>query len=495
MARGHYLAGLIALDAGDIASAERAFAATVESNDRHAGAWAQLARLYFLAGEFVKAEGCLANAVATTRGGPHVADLIGTVCRLAGMHEASRDWHRRAVAAAPERVEHRVNLANAEWFCGDAEAAAAELRRCLSAEPENALVHWLLSRTRTASSAAHLREMRTLLQAAQSTQDLAYLNYAAGKECEDLEDWDATFGYYRAGAAARRRLVAYDEEAEVELFAEMEALFTKEWLQQRRSECTSNVPVFIIGQPRTGTTLLDRMLDAHPAVRSAGELRHFGLALRRVAEIDEPRQYTARLMHAAAAVDPTHLGTLYLSGIERIRSASAHVVDKLPSNFHFLPLILAALPNARVLHLRRDPMDTCFAAFKQLFAGGYLHSYDLGETGRHYARYAQFMSVMRDRFGTRFLDVDYEHLVTDTEDCLRRVLGYVGLSWNAACLDYVNASGAVATQSAGQVRQRPHRRSIGRWQKFRSQLQPLYRLLDDAGLLRENDFDADRDNP
>lgn len=495
MARGHYLAGLIALDANDIASAEKAFATTVQLNDQHAGAWAHLARLYLLAGEFVKAEGCLANAVATTRGSANVADLIGTVCRLAGMHAASRDWHRRAATSAQDQVPFRINLANAELFAGNTDAAATELRQCLAQEPDNALAHWLLSRAQTAESFDHIRQMDSLLERPQDLQTTAYLNYAVGKEYEDQQRWSEAFVAYAAGAAARRKAVAYDELAETEMFERITTLFTNDWLDKRRSDCNSNAPVFILGQPRTGSTLLDRMLDAHPAVTSAGELRHFGLALRRVAQIDEPRQFTARLMAAAANVDVTSLGELYLASIGRFRETAAHVVDKLPSNYLFLPLILAALPNARVLHVTRDPMDTCFATYKQLFAGAYLYSYDLQELARHYVRYSRLMSAMHDRFDGRFLQVRYEDLVTDTEECLRGVLEHVGLSWNAACLDYAKQGGAVATQSAAQVREAPHRRSIGRWKMFETQLEPLRQVLDEAGLLRVDDLDVDGDNP
>lgn len=494
MARGHYLAGLITLDAGDIASAEKAFAKTVELNEQHAGGWAQLARLYLLAGEFIKGEGCLANAVSTTRGNANVSDLVGTVCRLAGKHDASRDWHQRAVESAPDHVPFRINLANAELFVGELEAARVHIDKCLKREPDNPLVHWLLSRAVTAESDDHIRQMEDLLSKTGDLRASAYLNYAAGKEYEDLQKWDSAFDAYRSGADARRQCIAYDEAEETELFDRMSSLFTNQWHDAKRSDCRSNVPVFIIGQPRTGTTLLDRMLDAHPAVASAGELRHFGLALRRVAMLDEPRQYTPKLMEAAAAADTTALGELYVAGIAGFRGRAAHVVDKLPSNFHFLPVIITALPNAKILHVRRDPMDTCFAVYKQLFAGAYLHSYDLGEMARHFVRYARWMATMRTRFGDRFLDVQYEDLVTDTEECLRRVLDYVGLSWNAACLDYSNQRGVTATQSAAQVREAPHGRSIGRWKRYEQQLKPLRRALDNAGLLGVDDFDTDRGN-
>jgi hypothetical protein len=202
-----------------------------------------------------------------------------------------------------------------------------------------------------------------------------------------------------------------------------------------------------------------------------------------VASIDEPRQFSPDLFRRAGAADTTRIGETYVDLASTLRLGAAHIIDKLPSNYLYLPLILAALPNARIIHIRRDPMDACLSIFKQLFADAYLYSYDLGELARHYARYLALMrsSLMRswrDRFGDRFIEVDYEALVGNTEETLRGVLQYSGLSWNDACLDYFNRANATATASAHQVREAPHQRSVGHWKHFERQLQPVAEILD-----------------
>lgn len=478
MPRAHFLAAMIALRAGDRATAELALETTVRHNRMHATAWARLAQLYATSGRIRMAQSALHNAAHAQRGKPATLDQIGTVFRLVGNLDASREWHQQAVDAEPDHVPFLINLANAHTYCGANDEARRILLDCLARQPDNAQAHWLLSRTATAASHDHVDAMRAQLYENRGDLDTAYLQYAIGKELEDLEDDGGAFAAWSAGAAAKRRLVEWDEDQDIELFATLEQTFTGDWLDAQRGGCFDAGPVFIVGQPRTGTTLLDRMLDAHPAATSGGELRFFGFAVRHVTGSDEPRQFTPELMRLAAAADATAVGEAYVDLVSSLRLGAAHIIDKLPSNYLYLPLILAALPNARVIHMRRDSMDTCLAIFKQLFADAYLYSYDLGELARHIARYQRLMSVWRERFGERFIEVDYEHLVAEPEDALRSVLQYIGLSWNEACLEYFRASSATSTASAHQVREAPHQRSVGRWQRFAEHLQPALDVLD-----------------
>jgi Tfp pilus assembly protein PilF len=483
MARAHYLAALIAIDSGDHHVAQQALRRTVELNAGHAPGWAQLALSYVATGAFVKAEGCLENAVNTQRGNPAVLDRIGTAFRRAGNLEAARHWHQKCVAGAPEHVPFLINLANIYLYFGELAEADELLNRCLAIEPENAQLHWLLSRTSTALNVWHIEAMQDLIPQHSEPRALAYLNYAIGKEAEDLEEWSLAIDAYEAGAKARRETVVYDEQNDIEVFATAAELFTAEWLEQQDEGLVDAAPIFIVGEPRSGTTLLERMLGAHSAVNSAGELRHLGFAVRRVAGINELRQFTPELLRKAASAEPFDIGTAYFDSTASLRGDAAHLIDKLPANYLYLPLILAALPKARVVHLRRAPMDACFAIYKQLFADAYLYSYDQQELARHYVRYTNLMTTWRERFPGRFLDVDYEDIVTNTETTLRKVLEYAGLSWQEQCLNFAASPTPVMTASAAQVREQPHPRSIGRWEHYADRLEPIRRVLLDAGIV------------
>ncbi len=481
LAAAHYLAALIALDSGDRQTALKAFEQVVRLDPQHAASWAQLARLFLTSGSFVKAEGCLVNAVNTQRGDAAVMDLIGTVFRLAGNFAASRDWHRRAVEAAPRQVAFLINLANNHLYSGAYADAERLLRECQTVEPGNAQLHWLLAGVRKATSSRHIDEMRDLVATETRPRAIAYLEYAIGKECEDLEHWASAGQAFGRGAAARRKTVLFDEAADIALFEAAAEEFTPEWLASKTPGPADASPIFIVGEPRTGTTLLDRILATHSAVSSAGELRHLGFAIRRVTGLDEPRQFTAELVQAAAAADSGSIGEAYLESTAGLRD-SPRLVDKLPPNYLYLPLILAALPGARILHLVRDPMDTCFAIYKQLFADAYLYSYDLGELARHYVRYHQLLATWRERFPGRFLDVSYERLVQDPEVVVRDVLAYLDLNWEESCLRYYEIDAATATASASQVREAPHTRSIGRWKHYAERLLPVREILGEAGI-------------
>jgi hypothetical protein len=217
-------------------------------------------------------------------------------------------------------------------------------------------------------------------------------------------------------------------------------------------------------------------------VRSAGELQQFGLAVRRLLRSGEGPRLSAALVPRAAALDPAELGAAYLDGSRRLRGDRARFVDKLPGNYVNVPLILAALPSARIVHLVREPMDTCFASFKQLFADAYPHSYEQAEMARHFVRYHRLMAHWRAEFPRRFLDVSYEAFVSDLESGARQLIDYLGLPWADACLDFHRQAGGVATASAMQVREPAHTRSVGRWRRYAEHLEPMRRVLEGAGI-------------
>lgn len=487
LAEGHFLVGLVALEMRDRRTALSAFGSVTRLRPDHGAAWAQLARLFMQAGQANRADRALAQAIAHENGDAVVQDLIGNTCSLLGDQAAARDWYAKAVAGQPNAVGFRVNLANALVFLGDTPAAEAELERVLDRAPDNAQAHWLLAGVRRARDREHVRAMaRLAARPGQPPQALAFLYYGLGKELEDLESWDDAFGAFARGAAARRHTIQFDEAGEEAMYQALAETYTPEWLADGavpdEAVAGEPVPVFVVGQPRTGTTLVERIISAHSRVRAAGELQQFGLSIRRQADYRGSARFSAELMRQAAGLDPLALGRAYLTASAPMRGDAAWFVDKLPSNFLYVPLILKALPQARVVHLVRDPMDACFASFKQLFADAYPHSYDQGEMGRHFARYHRLLALWRQRFPGRIHDVRYEALAADLEPNARALIDFLGLPWEDACLAFHRQTGAVATASAVQVREPAHTRSVGRWRRYETQLEPLRRTLIEAGV-------------
>ncbi len=480
--RTHFLAGLIAIEVGELHQAASAFETTVLLNESFSIAWVHLARTYAMLGEFIKAEGCLTNAAITNLQRPAMFEMVGTTMRLLGRLRDAQTWFRRAVEAEPQNPSFLVSLANSHLYLGELVDARGFLEKALDIAPADSYLHWLYSRVGKVSSDDHLRVMRQLAEGASEPRDVAWLNYAMGKELEDLERWEEAFAAFERGAGARRATVEYNEAALLDVFRAASESFTSDWLEKNVDGVADAGPIFIVGQPRTGTTLLERMLGSHPKVVSAGELRHFGVAIRKATGINEKRTFSADLMRAAADASVELIGETYRISTEYLRREVPHFVNKLPTNYLYLPLIAAALPRARIIHVRRDPMDSCFAMYKQLFADAYIYTYDQEEVARIYVAYSRLMDTWRERFGDRFIEVTYEDLVTDTESTLRGVMQYVGLSWHEDCLNFTDDAQPVTTASAAQVREGAHTRSVGRWKRYEEQLEPMRRVLAAAGL-------------
>lgn len=479
----HFLVGLIALEMNDKRMAINAFGSITKLQPAHAAAWAQLARLFARSGQANRADQALQQAIENDKGEAIVEDLIGSVCTLLGEHRDAGNWHRKAAEQFPDHVPYVANYANSLIYLGDTDAAEKRLRHALALEPANAQAHWLLAGVRKASDTSHVLAMQSILdKRSMPPQAEAFLSYAIGKELEDLERWPEAFVAFHRGAAARRRVIDFNEAAEIAMYETLEETFTRDWLAADPAGNPDASPIFVVGQPRTGTTLIERIITSHSAVFSAGELQHFGLALRRLTDYQQPERFSAELMTRAAEVDPQALGSAYLRASERLTGELDHFVDKLPLNYLYLPLILKALPNAKIVHLVRDPADACFASYKQLFADAYPHSYDLEEMARHHVRYRHLMSVWRERFGDRFLDVSYEDTTADLESNARRLIDWLGLPWEDACLEFHRQRGAVTTASAVQVREPVHTRSIGRWRRYEQELEPLIRSLRAGGV-------------
>lgn len=483
LVQGHFLVGLVALEAKDRKTALRAFGSVVKLQPTHAAAWAQLAKLFIGDGQANRADAALAKAVENNPADPLVQDMVGTIFSMIGEYGLARDWFEKATSNRVDYVPYMQNLANNLVYHGKSTEAEAIFDRIISIQPDTPQAHWALAGTRKARDRDHLDQMQSLVdKKGQHPRAMAFYYYGIGKEQEDLQHWDEAFEAFSKGAKARRGTVEYDEAAEDEMFAYLKQHYTQAWLNDGMEGFESSAPIFVLGQPRTGTTLVERIISSHSQVTSAGELQQFGLAIRRLSDFQDPKRFSKEFFEAALGLDSKKTGGLYIESSARMAGDTPRFVDKLPQNYLHLPLILKALPNAKIVHLTRNPMDSCFASFKQLFADAYLHSYDLEEMARHHCRYRELMDCWRERFADRFFDISYENTVKDLEPNVRELLGYLDLPWEDACLDFHKQDKAVSTASASQVREPAHTRSIDRWRKYEEQLKPMLTILKSNGL-------------
>lgn len=483
LVEAHFLVGLIALELKQTWTAVSAFGSVTKLQEKHGAAWANLARLFMRAGQPARADKALEMAVKHNDGNPFVLDIIGAVHGLLGDQQEASVWIAKAVAKQPKNVQFLVNQANNHMFLGKIDDAEAVLREVLVSQPGNANANWLLSNLRKVTNRNHVEVLERLVQKeGRNPRALAFLYYGLGKELEDLEDWDNAFEAFARGAQARRSTIEFDETSEVEMYKAFGDTFTSEWMAKGAAGHDDPAPIFVVGQPRTGTTLVERIITSHSQVYSAGELKQFGTCVRRLADYREPRRQSARLAELAATIEPIKLGKAYMGMTKKIRGTLPRFVDKLPPNYLYVPLILKALPNAKIIHLTRNPMDACFASFKQLFADAYQHSYDQAEMARHHARYYHLMALWRERFENRFFDISYEATAGNLEPNARALIEFLELPWEDACLEFHKQKAAVTTASAVQVRQPAHTRSIGRWRRYEKQLSVMRETLQEQGV-------------
>lgn len=479
----HFLVGLVAVEGKQRRIAHQAFKSVVGLDKNHAAAWAHIANLCIGEGRMDATELALREIRRIRPTDPAVIELTGTVLNKMGEFEVAEAFFSRAQQLTPESPSALLNLANARVALGQIDEAVPLFRQAIELEPRGAQCHWGLANAENAVTTQHIGEMQSLLDSdTHSLRQKSFLYYAIGKESEDLRDWPSAIAAFIKGASARRSTVEFDEASEIALYQTIKETFTSDWLDRQPPGIADPSPIFVLGQPRTGTTLIERIITSHSQVHSAGELQQFGLAVRRATRHSDPKRFTKTLFENAAKVDPAIIGQLYIKSTAKQRGKNAFFVDKLPLNYLNIPLILAALPEAKIVHLVRGPMDACFASFKQLFADAYLHSYDQGEMARHHARYRDLMDHFRHEFPGRMIDVSYEATASDLEPNARSLIDKLGLDWEDACLDFHRSNSGIATASSVQVREPAHTRSIGRWRNYEKELQPMISALQEMGV-------------
>ncbi len=485
----HFLVGLVGLKTNNKDIAFSAFQTVVKLDKDHVAAWAQLANIYMQRGMVNFADKALQEVRKNRTDDPIVLNLMGSTLTQMGEHSVAKAFYDRAHTLVPDNFEYMHNLANNLVHHGDTETSEALFKNIIKKRPDSPQAHWSLSLSQKAEDNSHIKKMRKLCNRNNNNaRAKAFYYYAMGKEYEDLQMWSEAFDAFSKGAAATRSEDDFDEATEIKTFEYLTEHFSEQWLAECGPGIADASPIFVLGQPRTGSTLIERIITSHTDVHSAGELQQFTLAMRRLGNNNSPQRFSAELFASVKDLDGRQLAIKYMKTIGRMSGNAAKFVDKLPSNYLNIPLILKALPNAKIVHLVRNPMDACFSSYKQLFASAYLHSYDQQEMARHHMRYRKLMQVWRERFPGRFFDISYEETTRDIEPNARALIDYLELPWQDECLNFHKQKTAVTTASTVQVREPAHTRSIGRWRKYEKQLQPMLETLKKYGFEEDTEL-------
>ena len=413
----------------------------------------------------------------------------GTWRRLAefhtnlGQHDLAATCAIRVATLKPYDAQAAYTKASALIAIGRMDEAEALLDELIARTPDDgdAWYHRATLRRQTPER-NHVTALRAAIAARSPGSAPVALNFALAKELEDLGEYADSFAALAQGANARRKVLSYHVESDEQVIASIVRSFDRAWYENVAPGLEVDGPVFVVGLPRSGATLVERILIRHELVTSVGEVNDFALAVTRGAG---PTGDKEDLMRRATQVNPAELGQSYWRAIEGYGHSSPLIVDKTPLNYLYLGLIARALPRARIVHVRRHPMASGYAMYKALFRTGYPFSYDLDDIGRYSVAYLRLMNYWRALLPGRFLDLDYESLIDDQEGATRKLLAHCGLPWRDACLRFHENTAATATASAAQVRQPIYRESKDLWRNYKKELAPLARLLSHNGVAVE----------
>jgi hypothetical protein len=481
----HYIAGVACLELQMLPLALRHLHRAALLDARRPEFATQLAKALSMARLHGEALIAADHAVSLAPTDPILLDTLGVVYTQCNAHAQAARLFQQAVSRVPDNAAFCFNLSTALIATGEIDEAECQLEACLSLDRHFWKAHLALAQLRKwAPGRNHVARLESLLPEQRENHPLMYLHLALAKECEDLGKWAKAFAHTSAGKAAGGATRHYAIERDEALFSALEKVFPDEVADARGDP--SEEPIFVIGMPRSGTTLVERIISSHPDVHSAGELQNFGVVLKRLSGSTTPFMLDPDTVDSAARIDWATLGRDYIASTRPATGHTLRFVDKLPHNFLNVGFIAHALPNARIICLRRDPLDTCLSNFRQLFAQTspyYDYSFDLMDTGRYYILFDRLMAHWRKVFPGRILELHYETLVDSQETCSRQLLDFCGLSWDDACLGFEHNPQPVATASSTQVREPIHHGYIHRWKHYETELRPLRGLLRTAGIL------------
>ena len=413
---------------------------------------------------------------------PH--SMLGGIYNERAWLDEAETCYQKALELDPEQVSANLGLGHMKMEAGDFDAAEACFTRAWAIEPETLAIRFAFTQLRKVKEdSEHFKALREVEnpEGLRGTEAISYC-YAMGKCYDDTKDHLRAFDFYLKAAKLKRETVSYDPAANTRLFEQVKSVFSADF-SSRYQGCgnDSAVPIFVLGMPRSGTTLTEQIIASHPQVHGTGELRDLNDLASRVVS-PAGREYPLSM----SGLNPQGLqllGNEYLKRLVARAPDSPHITDKMPGNFQLVGLIHLMLPNAKIVHVNRNPLDTCISGFARLFRRSQNQSYDLYEQGLFYQNYYTLMAHWRDVLPAgAFYDVQYETLVKDNEKQARQLIEYCELPWDDACLESHKTKRTIKTASITQVRQPIYTTSIERWRRYEQFLEPLRRGLGDVVL-------------
>ena len=479
------LCGLAALslaaDKGN--DAERLLRHALKQSAHYPLAWRGLGQALAALGRLVEAHAAARHLVKIDPDNPQSWITIGSVSTRLLRQQEALEAYEQAARLKPEEVRLRISIGHIHKTLGRRSDSEAAYKAALAMDPGIAEAYWSLADLKNYSfDEGEIGSMQRLLASGKLDRaNTAQLHFALGKAFEQRRQYAEAFAHYARGNALRRLDAPFDIEHFERRSSRIRSFFDRAFFAARAgSGDPSRAPIFIVGLPRSGSTLLEQILASHSRVEGTMELPNIITITHQFDDMVADRDGYPETVGSAPVGLLTALGTRYLAETAPLRAGHEHFTDKLPNNFSHIGLIHAILPNATIVDARRHPMDCCFSTFKQHFAEGQTFSYDLDDLGRYYRCYLSLMDHWDGVLPGKVLHLQYEDLVRNPEPNIRRLLDQCGLPFEDACLNFHQTRRSVRTASAEQVRQPIYNSGVGYWRHFEKELQPLRQALGDS---------------
>jgi tetratricopeptide (TPR) repeat protein len=442
--------------------------------------WVDLANVLRERGKLEEALECALRVLelAPDKAEPHMlhANILGTM----GRHEEAIEAYEQTLAIAPEKAAVYCSMGHHQKTIGRTDQAIAMYRQCIASRAEHAEAYWSLANLKTFQfEDEEVAAMQALLDdESLPDESRVQVHNALGLDFESRKDYDKAFSHFDQCNSLRRNSESYDPvEFETRLDRVIELTDAAFFAEREDIGDPDPAPIFIVGLPRSGSTLLEQILASHSLVDGTHELGELPRIVTKLGQERGKKPGYPDNLPEFSAEDWLAAGQSYLSSTQKYRAGAPHFIDKNPNNFMYIGLLRLMLPNARIINARRHPLDSCFGSYKQLFASGQPFSYDLTELGEYYLQYQRLMDHFHEVIPGFVLDVQYEKVVGDFETQVHRILDYCGLPFEEACLRFHETTRAVKTASSEQVRQPIYASSVNLWKRYESHLGELAEIL------------------
>ncbi|MDB4322134.1 sulfotransferase [bacterium] len=482
-AHGNIALAFLAME--QLEKAELGFRKALSLNPDFADGFGGLAKIYQDRKNLTKAFEMAEKSLALSPESAKAHALIGGICADSGYPEKAALHFKDALEIDPDLIAAHLGQGHLAMEMGNMVAAEGAFRHAIQIDASS--LNAKLALAQCTKSSIDDSNFKNLIAEMENLSDMREtkalpLHFALGKCYDDTKQFDLAFQHYKEGCRLKRKRTDYNPIDNDKAVADIRSIFSKETIDRLRgSGCQSNTPIFVLGMPRSGTTLTEQIIASHPDAHGAGELPD----LLRLANHPNGWEETG-YPHSIKGLSSSQIqsmGEKYVSGLIERAPEAKFITDKMPANFNCVGLIHLMLPNAKIIHVKRNPIDTCLSGFSRLFNKTQNHSYDLSEIGRYYRNYYDLMAHWKEVLPeASYYEIQYEELVADTETQSKALIDYCGLDWNEACLDFHKTERSIRTASVTQVRQPIYTTSVERWRTYEDHLEPLFDALGDLAV-------------